>query len=83
MPHAVGDLSAGLLGQAGVQGAAHAPGFHRPQILDIDHRGPGRDGLVDGPPGSSPRKRVHRFEMTVRFTIWGHVTGSIGLPTEA
>lgn len=56
--HVVHDLSAHLLGEAGVHGAAHASGFHRPQVFDVDHRGRGGDGLIHCPACGSPREGV-------------------------
>ncbi|OKI64355.1 hypothetical protein A6A27_25555 [Micromonospora sp. CB01531] len=58
VPHAVDDLSADLLGQARVQGGAHAPCFQRAQVFQIDDGRPGGDRLVDGPTGGSPGDRV-------------------------
>ncbi len=39
-------------------------------------------------PHLRPRRHLmtaaeHRLEMTVRFTIWDHITGTTGLPTTA
>ncbi|MGW5255277.1 hypothetical protein ACWERW_20020 [Streptomyces sp. NPDC004012] len=50
VPHALDDGAADLLGQAGVEAAAHAFGFHRSQVLDVDGRRTRTDRLVDGPP---------------------------------
>ncbi len=58
VPHAVHDLPADLLGQAGVEGAAHAASFHRAQVFDIDHTRTGSEGLADRPAGSGPGQGV-------------------------
>lgn len=58
VPHAVDDLSAHLLGHAGVVGAAHAECFHRAEVFNMDHRRSGHDGLIDSPTGGGPCHRV-------------------------
>jgi hypothetical protein len=58
VPYPVHDPAAHRLRHAGVQGAAHALGFHRPQVFQVDDARPGRDGLVHSPPCGSPRQRL-------------------------
>jgi hypothetical protein len=51
VPHPFQDPAAYCLGQARVEGLAHAAGFQRAEVFDVDHGRAGRQGLVDGPPG--------------------------------
>ncbi|MER5444829.1 hypothetical protein ABT065_04210 [Streptomyces sp. NPDC002764] len=51
MPHPLHDLSADLLGEAGVEGATHAAGFHGPEVFDVDDARADGEGVVDGPAG--------------------------------
>jgi hypothetical protein len=68
VPQVFGDLAADGLGQAGVEGAAHPAGLHRPQVLDVDHSRPGGEGLVGCPAGGGPGEGVVQARPAVRDT---------------
>ncbi len=69
VPHPFHDPPAYLLGEARVEGAAHAAGLHRPEVLDVDHARVDAEGLVDcHGAGLQPRRRsaIHAFDGSFR-----------------